>query len=161
MSNRNDGKAEEEFCREVFVTLQEKRKFSFHRLYDTHSAGGTSIIPPQISDFLATFEGMSLAIEVKSSSKHSSMIGVPRSYVRSTQVAKMRLHCRSHGLGIFIFVKAKTKEFEIYDAKDIIAWYRAGNKRQKLGSPIAAGEGKGGLYEELLNSFYLLNRLYL
>lgn len=150
MSNKNDGKKEEEFVRDMFVILQEQRQFMYHRLYDTHSAGGSSIIPPQISDFLATYQGISLAIEVKSSTKHKSMIGVPRSYVRATQVAKMRLHLRAGGVGLFIFVQGGTKKFEIYDAKTIIKWYRATNKRTKLGIPFATGQGGTELYNKFI-----------
>ncbi len=151
MSNkRNDGKKAEEFVRDVFVSLQEKKPFSFHRLYDTHSAGGSSIIPPQISDFLATYKGLSLAIEVKSSAKHMSLMGVPRSYIRATQIAKMRLHLRSGGIGLFIFVREDTKKFEIHSAEEVISWYRATNKRRKLGFPLSVGDGVTSLFNELI-----------
>jgi len=159
VSDKNDGKAAEEFCRKVFVTMQEQLKFSFHRLYDMHSTGGVSTIPAQISDFLATYESIPLAIEVKSSSRHASMVGVPRSYIRPIQIAKMVLHMRSGGVGVFIFVKAGTKEFEIHDAKNVVTWYRALNKRQKLTPAAFEGKGEKAMLDSLPASFNMFKLL--
>ena len=143
------GKGEEEFVRGAFVRMQAVEKFAYNRLYDTTSAGGSNIIPPQISDYLATFQGTSLAIEVKSSIKHTSMGKTPKRNIRSTQIAKMRLHLRAGGEALFIYVSGGTQNFEIYKAEPVITWYLSEERRKKLPPPCATGTGEAELILKL------------
>lgn len=148
----NDGKYAEEFVRDVFVRLQQTRLFFFTRLYDSTSAGG-SPIPPQLSDYLCTFQGASLSVEVKSSVKFTSLRDAPRSYIRATQVAKGRLFYRAGGVGFFIFVSPETGSFEVYLAGDVSLWFLAKGSKKRLAAPLCTGTGREELYYKLLEVF--------
>ena len=149
MKRGNDGKAAEEFVREVFVRLQQKHEFFFIRLYDSTSAKGNPI-PAQIADFVGTYKGSSLSLEVKSSIKYASLREAPRSYIRATQVAKGKLFARAGGFGFYIFVVPKTGKFEIYSSWEVCEWFYAENRRQKLACPLRTGKGKDDLYNKLI-----------
>jgi len=141
MTTRNDGKASETKVQEALVLLQSKSKLFFMRLYDSTSAQG-SFIPAQISDYFVTYKGLSVSLEVKSSSIHDSMKKVPRSYLRDTQVAKLRLLLRAGGQGLFVFqcVKKGVTGWEIWDGRDVVEWHLKNNK--KIGEPLCSFESK-------------------
>lgn len=144
----NDGKASEGHVQEALVETQSKKKLFFMRLYDTTSAKG-SYIPAQIADFFFVFKGLSFSLEVKSSSIHRSLRDVPRSYIRDTQIAKLRLLLRAGGHGLFIFEGLKKGElgWEIWDGAEVVSWHR--KEQKKLNIPMAAFPKASQMAEEI------------
>ena len=86
-------------------------------------------MPPQAGDFMGVFEGVPYVIEVKSSSKHSSMLSVPKSYIRASQIVGARLWIRAGGAGFFIFHGISGGGiFEVWNSADVVNWVLEGTK---------------------------------
>ena len=117
----NDGKKSEEIVRVILKGFQEKHEAYFTRLYDSTTAKG-GYVPPQAGDFLGIFQGDAYVIEVKSSEKHNSLVGVPKSYIRASQIVGARLWIRGGGRGLFIFHGLGENVFEVWDSTDVINW---------------------------------------
>ena len=146
---KNDGKNSEESVRLALKGMQGKRKCQFNRLYDTTSARG-SLIPPQLADFCGTFEGVSWAIEVKSSTEHTSFTTIHKGALREAQVALMRLHIRAGGLGFYIFHNVPRDTWEIWDCENILQWFiTPKGPRAPMADLISSCQGKIALQRTL------------
>jgi len=147
----NDGKKSEEIVRKILKGFQEKHEAYFTRLYDSTTAKG-GYVPPQAGDFLGIFQGDAYVIEVKSSQKHNTMMEVPKSYIRASQIVGARLWIRAGGKGLFIFHGTTTNVFEVWGSADIIKWVLHGEKLT-AGKRILIAQGKKDFETKLLRKF--------
>lgn len=144
----NDGKKSEEIVRVILKSYQEKHPAFFTRLYDATTARG-AYVPPQVADFLGVFDGTPLAIEVKSSEKHTSLGSVPKTYIQPSQVAGGRIFVRAGGKGLFIFHSLKDDFYELWDTSDVISWVLSG-RRLESDQRLLRVKGKTALKIKLL-----------
>jgi len=143
----NNGKKSEEAVRVILKGYQEKFPAFFTRLYDSTTAKG-GYVPPQVADFLGVYDGLALAIEVKSSEKHLSMLKVPKGYIRSSQIVGGRIFIRAGGKGLFIFHSLTGDVWEVWDSQDVIAWVLHGEKLTE-GARLLKVKGKKNLEVKL------------
>jgi len=147
----NDGKKSEELIRVMLKSYQETESAYFNRLYDSTTAKG-GFVPPQAGDFMGMFEGTGYVIEVKSSERRTTMLEVPRSYIRDSQIIGPRLYIRAGGSGLFIFHSLATDTFELFDSKDIVKWW-LGKGKLSTKMILARAKGKAAFKKKLLSYF--------
>lgn len=123
----NNGKKSEEIVRVILKGFQETQEAFFARLYDSTTAKG-GYVPPQAGDFYGLFQGDAYVIEVKSSELYNTMMNVPKSYIRASQIVGARLWIRAGGRGLFIFHGLSGNIFEVWESADIIKWVLKGEK---------------------------------
>lgn len=100
----------------VLSGLQSTNAMVYHRLYDTKSAG--NFLPGQPGDFCGCWKGRAFLIEVKLSTKHTSLAGsrAPlNSLFDDEQVAKMRLWSMAKAQTLVIFKSHTDGAVEVWD----------------------------------------------
>lgn len=137
MSINNDGKSAEEIVRKALLLMQEKRRATFVRLYDTTSAG--NFLPGQPGDFILHVEGVGCLLEVKSSSKHPSLNSVTlRDTFSIEQIKGARLWLRAGAVSLCLFHRVGTKTVEVWGMQDVVGAYLSPPRQRKLkGDPLA------------------------
>lgn len=110
------GKEFEEHLQSALKLMQKKMKFTFSRMYDSHSSGG--FLPAQPGDFCGVANGRGWLMEAKSSAKVDSLHlnkSVLSDNMSSTQSAFMKIWHRAGALTVVPFLSQETGVVEFWD----------------------------------------------
>jgi len=133
---RNDGKAAERLVTDALKDLESKTKFTWLRLYDSHSAGvgsGGNFIPPQPADFLIASPKMVALLEVKSSNRVASLKDCQLKEVFSeVQILGPFLWNRAGHHSLCVFYSTRNKTFEVWDMRHVRKAYLSPPRQRKL-----------------------------
>jgi hypothetical protein len=96
---------------------------TFHRFYDTKSAG--AFLPEMPADFLVGAPKGAFLLEAKASFLKTSLASCLSNAVSGGQAAEAHLWCRSgpNQKSLFVFFCADTEEIEIWDGALVAATY--------------------------------------
>lgn len=159
MSNKTPqevGKEIEQQFQDMCKEFMNAKRFSFERLYDTHSAG--SYMPTMPCDFIVGYEGVTHFIEIKSSEKYNSLSdgSALRSLIKDGPSAKLKLWIRAGVPCHFVFVSQIRRSVEWYDAKEVLPIYYT--PRARLPPPLMHYVGMDGLKQNFLHKLHDVNR---
>lgn len=128
------GKDFEDHLQAAMKLLQQKHKFTFIRLYDSHSAG--SFLPAQPGDFCGVAQGRGFLMEAKSSAKVATLHGnksVLSSNMGTTQAAAMKIWYRAGAVVLVPFLAQGTGEVEFWDGKYLAEIFSTPRARPEAG----------------------------
>lgn len=153
---RNDGKGAEGLIQDALILFERKHRATFVRLYDSTSAGATTggnFLPSQPADFIVTYQGKASLLEVKSSIIHKSLREtVLRNVFSEDQIKGARLWMRAGNLATAAFYSHKSKAFEWWDMRDIVAAYLAPPRCRKLAADsFGSGSAESSVISVLLD----------
>lgn len=121
------------------LTLLRGTKRSYqHPLIDTRAAG--NIVNPQPSDMLVLYEGTSIYIECKTSTKHDRFEKAYKGGIRREQAAACRMITRSKGRYIYLFLSRMAEKVYAYEGDPVsLAFQR---KRDTIPPPFLEAKWK-------------------
>lgn len=139
----NDGKVAEGLIQSALMKLEQTRKATWVRLYDSTSAGvgsGGNFIPPQPADFIVVTDKAVFILEVKSSQESASLLEKNvHGFFKQSQILGAKLWKRAGRTSYCAFYCLGTERFEFWDMGWIIDAYTAPPRKRKLkGVPIAS-----------------------
>lgn len=118
------GKDFEDHLQAAMKILQQKHKFTFIRLYDSHSAG--SLLPAQPGDFCGVANGRGFLMEAKSSAKENTLHHnktLLSNNMDDKQAAAMKVWHRAGAMVLVPFLAQETGVVEFWSGKYIADIY--------------------------------------
>ena len=128
------GKDFEDHLQAAMKILQQKHRFTFIRLYDSHSAG--SLLPAQPGDFCGVAQGRGFLMEAKSSAKENTLHHnktLLSNNMDDKQAAAMKVWHRAGSIVLVPFLAQETGVVEFWSGKYIADIYTTPRARPEAG----------------------------
>lgn len=140
----NNGTQAQDCVQQSLQYLEQYKRGSFIRLYDSTSSGaaiGGNFIPSNPGDFILLLKSRGILIEVKSSIVHKHLQDCTlRNTFRECQILGSRLWTRADGISLGIFMALPSKVIEVWDMPLVVnAWKAPPRQRKLVGEPLYVG----------------------
>lgn len=116
--------------------LQETDRMTYHRFYDTASAG--NYLPEQPGDFLIVYKGVPILLECKFSSVHKSLRSCFSNAVSAGQIASSRIWSRAWAETFFLFYSSVTNTAEVWDGLECVSSRKQGTPLRAVNKQVAS-----------------------